>query len=125
MHLLLPIHLQPMYVSIVVNISNNTIYMCTKNYSVWKLFKSNFMYANCGWSCICILTTVVELVSFFRSSTMSVLNSVINVDCVVRKILSLTSLFLVIFLKSIYWKFPFLQLLFHRRKKVCICVEQL
>jgi hypothetical protein len=57
---------------IVVNIVNNTMCMC----------KYNFVHEVHGWNYVCILTIVMEHVSFFRSFTMSVLNSVINVDCV-------------------------------------------
>ena len=57
---------------ILVNIVSNTIYMC----------KDNFVHEVHGWNYLCILTTLVEHVMFFRCLTMFVLNSIINVDCV-------------------------------------------
>jgi len=81
---------------IIVNIVGNTI--CIN--------KPNFVQESHACQCLCIVTTVVEHVSFFRSSTMYVLKSVINVDCVARNTFSFTSLFLVIFLKSIRGNSP-------------------
>ena len=92
---------------IIVNIVGNTI--CIN--------KPNFVQESHACQCLCILTTVLEHVIFFRSSTMYVLNSVINVDCVARNAFSFTSFFLVIFLKIIRGNSPLCNHYFIEEKK--------
>ena len=50
--------------------------------NIMCMCKLNVVYEFHGWNCVCILTTVVEHVNFFRSFAMYVVKSVINVDCV-------------------------------------------
>jgi hypothetical protein len=59
----------------------------------------NYDFFDC--ICILVLTTFVEPTICFKSCIACVLNSIVNVDCVVKFVFSFISLFFVIFLNNI------------------------